>query len=108
MANPGKMNRRITVQQRTFSKGSAGGRVDTWADAFDVWAELVTARTNEAIIANAERERDVKRFRVRYREAFNTGDFRILYRMRFYDLEGIEEEGLKDRMLLTCKSVQAS
>lgn len=31
--NPGKLDRRITIQSRVMSKDATGARVETWADA---------------------------------------------------------------------------
>lgn len=105
--NSGKLNRRIVIQSRTVTKDTAGGRVEIWADSATVWAELVTQRGTVANIADADRNQDTSRFRIRYR-AINTSDNRILYKLRFYDIKGITEEGIKNTLLLDTVATQSS
>lgn len=105
--NPGKLDRRITVQTRTLTKDAAGGRVETWVDAYDVWAEAVMTKQSEAITADADRNTEDRQFRIRYRTGIASGTHRIFYQLRYFDITGIDEEGRQDRLLLTCRAVQA-
>lgn len=105
--NPGKMDRRITVQTRTLTKDAAGGKVETWADSFDGWAEAVKSKQSEGIVADADRNTEERQFRMRYRTGIASGTHRIFYQLRFYDITGIEEEGRQDSILITCRAVQA-
>jgi SPP1 family predicted phage head-tail adaptor len=105
--NPGRMDRRITVQVRTLTKDAAGGRVETWADSFKCWAEVVKQTASEGITADADRSTDERQFRIRYRANIASGTHRILYQLRFYNIEGITEEGRQDRLLVTCRAVQS-
>jgi len=105
--NPGKMDRRLTVQVRTMTKDGAGGRTESWADAFKCWGQVVTMTSAEAITAEADRETVTRQFRIRYKSGITPGTHRILYQLKFYNIEGIEEEGRRDSMLLTCRAVQS-
>jgi len=105
--NPGKMDRRVTFQTRTLTKDAAGGKVETWADAFDCWAEAVRIKQAEGITADADRNTEDRQFRIRYRSTIASGTHRIFYQLRFYDITGIEEEGRQEAMLITCRAVQA-
>jgi SPP1 family predicted phage head-tail adaptor len=105
--NPGRMDRRILVQTRTLAKDAAGGRTQTWADAFHCWAEVVRAKQAEGITADADRNTEERQFRIRYRTGIESGTHRILYQLRFYDIVAVDEEGRQDRLLLTCRAVQA-
>jgi len=105
--NPGKMNRRLTIQARALSKDAMGGRSQSWSDLLTVWAELLTHRSAESVLSDAERETDMKAFRVRYHPAFTTEGHRVLYKLEFYNIEGIEEEGVKDRLILKCRSIKS-
>lgn len=107
MANPGKMDRRLTVQVRTYTRDAAGGRVQTWADSYGVWAELVTTKHTQGEEAGAEREIGDKSFRIRYRSDIGAGTHRVLYQLKFHDILGIDQEGRKGTLLLSCKSIQA-
>ena len=107
MANPGKMDRRITVQVRTYSRDATGGRVESWADSFDCWAELVSTKSAEKITAGADRAIGDKTFRIRYKAGLASGTHRVLYQLKFHDILGIDEEGRSNTLLLTCRAVQA-
>ena len=105
--NPGLMNRRLQIQVRTLTKDNTGARVETWVDAFKVWAELVTHRSDENILADADRSTDDRVFRIRHQSSLASGTHRVLYQLKFYDITGIIEEGIRDRMLLNCRAVQS-
>jgi SPP1 family predicted phage head-tail adaptor len=104
--NPGKLNRRLTIQAKTFTKDSAGGRSESWADTFTVWAELLSMKQAESVLSDAERGTDVRVFRVRYHPSLTTENHRVLYKLQFFDITGISEEGIRDRMLLECRAVK--
>lgn len=84
-----------------------GGRVETWADSATVSAELVTQRGTVANIADADRNQQTSQFRIRYR-TISTSDNRILYKLRFYDIKGIVEEGIRDKLLLETVATQSA
>lgn len=105
--NPGKMDRRITIQVRTLTKDAAGGRVETWADSFDGWAEAVAVKQSEGVTADADRNIEERQFRMRYRTGLASGTHRILYQLRFYDITSIVEEGRQNAILITCRATQS-
>ena len=105
--NPGKMNRRITIQVRTLTQDATGGRVETWADAFHCWAELVTSKAAESIVADSDRAQDTRQFRIRWKSGIASGTHRVLYQLAFFDITGITEEGIKTALILDCRSVQS-
>ena len=105
--NPGKMDRRLTIQSRHMVKDSAGGRSESWVDAFQCWAEAVTQKAGERVAAGADRATDERQFRIRYKSGLTSGTHRVLYQLKFYDITGITEEGRRDRMLLTCRALQS-
>ena len=105
--NPGKMDRRVTIQTRTLTKDTTGARVETWVDSFNVWAELVSNGSTEGVTADTDRETTDRQFRIRHKASLATGTHRLLYQLRFYDITGIAEEGRQDRMVLTCRTIQA-
>ena len=105
--NPGRMNRRLTFQSRTMTRDAAGGRVETWADAFDAWAEILSHKAAEKVLGDSERTDDERNFRIRYRSGIAAGSHRVLYQLKFYDITGVIEEGIQDRLVLTCRSVQS-
>ncbi len=106
--NPGKLDRRVVIQVRVFSKDATGSRVETWSDHATVWAELVTAKAkpNEVQIADADRATEVQQFRMRYRTITSTG-YRLLYRSKFFNITGITEERRQASLLLDTVTYQS-
>lgn len=104
--NPGKLDRRITLQVRVVSKDATGSRVETWADSATVCAELVQARGSEAVKADSDRYQTSQQFRIRHRE-INPADFRVYYKSRFYDIQSVTEEGRRNSLLLDTVATQA-
>jgi SPP1 family predicted phage head-tail adaptor len=107
MANPGKMDRRLTVQVRTYTQDGTGCKLEDWADSFSCWGELVTTKAKEGIVADADRAQTDRTFRIRYRSGLASGTHRIFYQLQFLDIVGIDEEGRKNTLILTCRALQA-
>lgn len=97
--NPGKLNRRVIIQARTLTRDSTGSPVESWADSATVWAEAVTQKGAESSMADSERGRDTRQFRIRYR-AITSESNRLLYQSSFYNITGITEEGIRTSILL--------
>lgn len=105
--NPGKLNRRLTVQSRTYTRDATGGVTETWVDAYSVWAEMISQAQEEKLVASADRNIDTKHFRIRYKTGLASGTHRVLYQLKFYDIEGITDEGIRNTQLLKCRAAQA-
>ena len=101
------MNRRLTIQTRTLAQDAVGGRVEAWVDSFQCWAEQVNQKQSESIASEADRNIDDRQFRIRYKSGLASGTHRVLYQLRFFDIVSIVEEGIRDRMLVTCRAVQS-
>lgn len=105
--NPGKLNRRLTIQVRTLTKDATGSSVETWVDQSPkAWAEAVKQSGKEATIADADRNQDARQWRIWHRE-LTTGNHRISYKSRVYDITGITEEGIKTTILLDTVATQS-
>ena len=104
--NPGKMDRRITIEARTLGKDSAGGRTETWETAAEVWAELVTRKSRESAAADSERPMDTRTFRIRYR-SITEHNHRLTYDVKTFNITGISEEGRKQTLLIEATAATA-
>jgi len=49
----GKLNRRITVQTRTFTRDATVGKVESGATLKELWAEQLNQRQVESALGNA-------------------------------------------------------
>lgn len=100
--NPGKMDRRITLQTRTVAANAYNEPIETWATLATVWAALeypITGSDEEtADKLNIARQR--VHFTIRYRD--DTGYVeRVLYNSEVYDIERIAEIGRNQYLKLT-------
>lgn len=102
--NPGKLDRRITIQQRTVSGNAYSEPIETWTTLATVWAGVeypITGSDEETSDKlNIARQRAI--FTIRHLESV---DFvsRILYGTEIYDIERIAEVGRRQYLKLTAE-----
>lgn len=105
--NAGRLDRRLIVQTRALTKGSRGGRTETWADTGKVWASLMAPGAGEAVVADAERVTNAVRFRIRHTTIDATAN-RIKHGILIYQITGITEDGpRRSYLILDCKTISA-
>ena len=103
--NPSKTDRRIAFQVRTLTQYQSGGRVEAWADSFDAWAELVRQTGNESELSDSDRPTETAVFRIRYMAGIASNTHRIRWDSKTYDITHIAEEGRRDTLLITSKTI---
>ena len=65
--DPGRMNRRIVIRQKSVTRDAYGSEVITWATVATVWAAVLPVRGRE-YVAMREAQADITtRFLIRYR-----------------------------------------
>ena len=84
----GKLDQRVTIQQKSTSRNSIGEEVVTWADLATVWAEAIPVRGSEFFAAAQMQQVVDVRFRIRYRAGL-TGAKRLLWKTLPYDIVAI-------------------
>jgi len=103
----GKSDRRITVQRYTTTTNDYGERVQTWSTLLTVWAELM--KTGEGMTERISTNQDmpVQRVRFKIRSSSDSrgikADDRVLYNSKYYNIQGIEEVGRQDQLVLLCQ-----
>jgi SPP1 family predicted phage head-tail adaptor len=101
--NPGKLDRRITIQVRVQTHGTDGFVSETWADLFSVYA----ARENVAAGRRSSSGLDVSTsgevFTIRYRSGISTAH-RLLFEGRPYAITSVTEIGRREGMRLTAET----
>jgi SPP1 family predicted phage head-tail adaptor len=90
--NAGRFDRRLIVQTRTLSQDSLAGRVETWTDTANIWAERMPKSASETEAADSERQVATEQFRIRHM-AIDATDNRIIYRAEVYQILGVTESG---------------
>ena len=102
----GRSDRRITIERATASLNAYGEEALSWATLITVWAELQkTSGLNESISDRQDTATQTLNFKIRSStdsRAVTTKD-RVLYDSKYYDIQGIEEIGRLDQLVLNCK-----
>jgi SPP1 family predicted phage head-tail adaptor len=105
MVQPGKMDRRITVQART-SLNTGGSVALSYSDKAVVSAEIVNTTSREFRSAGSLRDGATIAFRIWYLPTLTSTD-RILYAGKRYNVVGDPiEEGRKETMLVQAQYVE--
>ena len=104
--NPGRMNRRLTIEVRTLTKDSAGGRSESWGSDFKAWAEQLKSKEVERVVAESDRSEDSRHWRVRWRSDIDPRTHRVSYAGAKFQIVGMTEEGIKDHLVLSCRNVE--
>ncbi len=103
----GKSDRRITIQRYTTTTNTYGERVQSYSTLLTVWAELM--KTGEGMTERITTDQDmpVQRVRFKIRSSSDSrgikADDRVLYDSKFYNIQGIEEVGRNDQLVLLCQ-----
>jgi len=96
--NPGKLDRRITLQRRSQARDGFGDSIDGWTVFIDkLPAQILKRSGREAETASDQRvaTRTIV-FRIRYgaiRPSINPADWRIIHEGGIYDIHAAEEVG---------------
>jgi SPP1 family predicted phage head-tail adaptor len=101
--NPGKLDRRVTIQVRVQQTGTDGFVTESWVDLFSVYA----ARENVAASRRSSDGLDISTsgevFTVRYRAGISTAH-RLIFEGRPYAITSVTEIGRRDGMRLTAET----
>ena len=84
----GKLNHWILLESLESSKDSHGDTVEDWISQGGVWAEHVPSSAREFISASAMQSKVVGRFVIRTHPTIQA-TWRILFRGRYYNVEGV-------------------
>lgn len=83
----GELNKSITFQRKTITHDTYNAPIETWSDAFTVWAAVAEIGSRELYQAQKLYSETSAVFKVRYTERI-TGSMRIRYRGRTYEILG--------------------
>lgn len=102
--NPARLDCKITLQSPTNAKDSIGGTNTTWATAGTVRAERLFKNSEQRYEAQQEVGATREDFRIRdYRTLYAiTQQWRVVYETETYGILGIEREGRKNTLILSC------
>lgn len=83
--NPGKLNRRITIQQKTITRDAEGFPVEQWVDYATPWAGQKALSGREFFAAAAVNAENTVRYEIRYRTDIRP-DMRIVDKGQIYNI----------------------
>jgi SPP1 family predicted phage head-tail adaptor len=95
--NPGRLDRKITLQRFTSTKNAIGEALKTWATYAIVPAAIKPQRGGERVNGDKREAADVVTFQVRYYQGVVPKD-RLLYEGVNYDVLNIRESGRRHLM----------
>ena len=90
MTNPGRLDRRIVIEQNTPDQDATGQEIESWAELATVWAEVVPVGGSEVFQAKQFGAETVKKFRIRWRGDV-TPKMRVVYDSD-YDIVDVSED----------------
>lgn len=97
----GNLDRRIVIQQPTFSQDASGQDIPSWTTFATVWAQLTQGAATEDFKEPARRaERSVK-FRIRYLAGVTTV-MRVVWDGQVYAINDVAEPERRTWIDLTC------
>jgi len=101
----GRLKKKITIQQPTETKDSAGALQTSWSTFAIVWAEVTPQTGREFRTAQQVNAEITIVFRIRYLKSV-TPKMRISWDSRIFDIESIVNIMEKnEQLLLNCKEV---
>ncbi len=81
----GKLNKRVTIQDKSASQNSYGEEVITWTDFAKVWAAVEPLRGREFLEGKQITAEVSTRIRIRYRSGI-LPEMRVVYGSIIYDI----------------------
>lgn len=104
----GRLDRSITIQQKTVTRTTLGDETESWADLATVWSEVIPMSGREYFNAQAQQVvvEEQLRFRIRYfAAAASDTELRISYNSKVYDITHIAEMGRRVGLELVGKAL---
>jgi len=92
--NPGRMDRKITIEKVTETRSSSGQVTKTWSTFASVWAEKIDSGSREFFNRGAVAETATV-FKIYYLNGL-TQKHRVKYNNEYYDIKSIKELGRRE------------
>jgi len=102
--DPGRLDRRITVQYAIPVRDTSGGQSLDWCDAATVWASLSFLRGNRLYAADKKSFESLVTYRIRHRGDVETG-MRLIHGDDVFEIVAVEQLGRRHFLELTCRAI---
>lgn len=90
--DPGKLNQRVTLQQRAAGEDAMGQANGAWQDVATVWAQVMPLRGREFFAAAQTQQELSIKVTMRYRAGV-TPSMALLWQGQRYDITGVIQLG---------------
>jgi SPP1 family predicted phage head-tail adaptor len=97
----GRLDRRVTLQQRTLAQDAQGQQIETWTDVDTVWASKRDLRGREFFAAEATNAEASTVFEIRYRADVTVLN-RLVYAGVTHRIIQVAEIGRRQGLQLIC------
>lgn len=105
--NPGKLDRRITIQSRAITRDELGAAIGTYADWRTVSAAKEDRGGSESGLAESIRGQTTTVFKIRYLAGLTLAH-RIVYAGAPFDIVSVQEIGRRQYQTVICRFVEAA
>jgi SPP1 family predicted phage head-tail adaptor len=103
------LDRRITIQEKTVTRGASGGVTETWATYKTVWASkqdsFAPLSKREFYDSNQFIGERTTEFTIRHDSGVKY-EMRISYDGLLYNIEGLVEVGRKEGLKIICTAME--
>lgn len=99
--DPGRLDRRISIEQPVNDQLATGEPVITWVKIADVWAELMPQSGGEAFTTGQRTSQQQVQFRIRKRDGIEP-TMRVVWRSKYYEILDVGEPDRDRFLILTC------
>lgn len=108
MASAGDFNRRVTLQKRIDTMDAYGQKSTGWSDIATVWAHVQPLSATQTTDETANRRELDMLVTIRHRPSLvQSGDWRVLYAGRHYDVIGARDpHTAHDVVVMECKETR--
>ena len=103
-ADPGRLDRRITIQYSIPSRDTSGGVALDWYDAATVWASLAFLRGNRLYAADEKSFEALVTYRIRHRGDIESG-MRLIHGDDVFEIVAVEQLGRRHFLEMTCRAI---
>jgi SPP1 family predicted phage head-tail adaptor len=101
----GRLNRRITLQQRTATQDALGQPLDTWSDVATLWADIRHPSGIETVKSAADVSIVKASIRIRYRNDLDA-DMRVVHGADVYTIQAVlPDDARREYVDLICEQV---
>jgi SPP1 family predicted phage head-tail adaptor len=98
----GKMRERVSLQKAAITRGSLGGEIETWVEAFTAYAavDFLTTGSDERYRADQLTNRTAANITMRKEDRIVSAKDRVVYRGLIYEVDSVIPTGVRHEYLI--------